>query len=136
MSSHLPSIDDVILFPLDFHNEANSNLTVFTFGVVNFEVKRIFYVRSEGISKRGSHSHKLCNQILFCLGGSIKVKVFDGINHKYIELTPASYAMFIPAGIWAEQIYKPGSILLVAADQNFEEADYIRDLIEYLKRNN
>ena len=47
-----------------------------------------------------------------------------------------SDGILVPNGVWSEQTYKSRSILLVLCDRKFEEEDYIRDYVKFLKWKN
>lgn len=115
-------------------NNKESSLTSFEPIIdVPFIIKRVFTVNAIFACNRGCHAHKLCNQILVCLNGNCTVTVDDGVNKKQIELFKPEDGLYIPSGIWAEQKYSNNSILIVFADQVYDEFDYIRNYADFLK---
>lgn len=102
---------------------------------VPFEVKRIFYLYDiPGGESRGAHAHKECHQFLIAASGSFEVLLDDGTTKRLIQLNRPYIGLHIPPGIWASEInFSSGSICLVLASQNYDEADYIRDYGEYLR---
>ena len=81
---------------------------------------------------RGEHAHKECAQFLTCPVGSIEVCVDNGNSHWTFTLSPGSGSLFIPAGLWASQKYSdPSAVLVVLADMQYDEADYLRSRGDY-----
>ena len=115
----------------------NNQLQFFELKDLPFKTKRIFSVKAGHKIKRGSHSHKECTQILFCISGEISVicKDIDSVIEHVLK--PDGNGLVIPPGIWAEQVYnEDNSVLLVFCDKNFDENDYIRDFDQFLKHDN
>ena len=109
-------------------------LRVFESEDVPFTIKRVFsVVNAKGDSKRGQHAHKICNQLICCVSGSVKLICDDGNKQIELLLKPDSEAILIPSGIWAEQKYlKDNSVIIVFCDQPYDESDYIRDYQKFL----
>lgn len=102
---------------------------------VLFPVARSFVVTGvQPGSMRGHHAHKRCHQFLACLSGRLSVRVFDGGASRTLALAAPGDSLYIPPGIWAEQIYEaPGTTLLVLCDQPYDESDYLRDHDRFLE---
>tara|TARA_B100001758_G_C18400406_1_gene608631 strand:- start:299 stop:712 length:414 start_codon:yes stop_codon:yes gene_type:complete len=112
---------------------SESYLISLDFKVLPFSPIRAFSVSSGKGSTRGNHAHKLCNQFIFCISGSINVKCDDGNNLAKYTLLPGN-GLLVPCGIWASQDYlEENSIINVFCDQPFDERDYIRDYKNFLK---
>lgn len=105
---------------------------------IPFEIARIFYLYDiPGGEDRGAHSHKECHQFLVAASGSFEIELFDGINKRTITLNRPYFGLHIPPGIWAaEKGFSSGAICLVLASHKYDEEDYIRDYIEFLKYKN
>lgn len=104
-----------------------------------FNVKRVFYLFDIiGGESRGAHAHKDCHQFLIAASGSFEVSLDDGQYKRQVFLNRASIGLHIPPGVWASEMnFSSGSICLVLASHEYDEADYIRDYQEFLKyRNN
>lgn len=121
-----------VSFP--FKSQMTSSLTIFSSpSDVPFLIQRVFVIKAEQACKRGSHAHKECNQLLVCLQGECLVTIDDGQSSRQeICLNKPNEGLFIPATLWAEQIYEDHTILMVFADQAYDEADYIRDYQAFL----
>lgn len=82
---------------------------------------------------RGSHAHKVCEQYLVCLAGSVTAIVDDGTNREEFELNSPDLALYMPAMTWGTQYrYTPDAVLLVLASHPYDSSDYIRDYTEFL----
>lgn len=109
----------------------NSVLSIFNFEEIEFYPKRIFYVTTDEKVRRGNHAHRDCSQILLCIRGTIEIGLYDGFSKDKRVLTDKSKAILMPPGIWAYQEYKSDSVLLVAANRDYAEKDYIRDIKDF-----
>jgi dTDP-4-dehydrorhamnose 3,5-epimerase-like enzyme len=94
-----------------------------------FIPRRFFTVMNSGANViRGAHAHKSCEQILFAIEGSIKLKIDDGKDLHEINLNFGTQAVYIPKMLWSEQRYiEPNSILGIFASEPYNEVEYIRD---------
>ena len=94
-----------------------------------FSIKRVYYLYDvPSDSYRGGHAHKNQESVIIALSGSFTVLVDDGCEKKEIILNKPNQALFLPTGIWREiENFSSGSVCLVLASTEFEEADYIRD---------
>ena len=64
----------------------------------------------------------------------LEVFLDDGEDKRTVLLNRPYYGLHVPPGIWAaQQSFSSGSICLVLASENYDEADYIRDYEEFLK---
>jgi len=101
----------------------------------HFPTKRFFIIDHVPIGEsRGNHAHKTCTQILYCTAGSIDVLLDNGINKQLIQLDCESEALVIPPGIWNHlKFTQSDSQLLVLSDEDFSEAEYIRDYQVFLE---
>lgn len=100
-----------------------------------FECQRIFYTYTvpEG-SVRGEHAHKVCEQFLISLRGSLVVTVDDGCGHRDdIVLDSPSKGLWLPHGHWGEQSsHSSDNVLLVLASLPYDNGDYIRNYDEFV----
>ena len=99
-----------------------------------FAIKRVFYIYDVPIGgKRGAHAHVSLHQILICLSGSYDVVIDDGRSKKNIKLNRPSIGLHIPPMIWSSEVnFDPGSVCLVLASHDYDEADYIREYSKFL----
>lgn len=116
-------------------NEAGNITPVQGLDNLPFDVKRVFYLYDiPGGEARGAHAHKQCHQFLIAASGSFEVVLDDGKNKRTVMLNRPYFGLHIPPSIWAaEQGFSSGSICLVLASHQYDEADYIRNYNEFLK---
>ena len=98
-------------------------------------MKRLFWTYGVPSKEtRGEHSHKICEQFLICVSGSLLVEVFKGRKKDTFELKSSQIGLYIPPRVWASQReFTENSVLLVLASHEYDSEDYIRDYDEYLK---
>jgi UDP-2-acetamido-3-amino-2,3-dideoxy-glucuronate N-acetyltransferase len=81
---------------------------------------------------RGEHAHRVCQQFLICVSGSVTVAVDDGARRGEVTLDAPTLGVYIPPLVWASQFrYDADSVLLVLASHVYDSADYIRDYEEF-----
>ena len=101
--------------------EANRN--------VPFPIRRTYYIfgTRAGI-RRGKHAHRRLTQMMVCLAGQCKVLLDDGRTREDVALTRNDQGLMLDPMIWHEMYdFSPDCVLLVLADNWYDEADYIRD---------
>ena len=100
---------------------------------VPFEVRRVYYIFSakEG-AERGFHAHKNLNQVAVAVTGSCEMVLDDGECETSVLLDSAQKGVLIGPGVWrVMRNFSSDCVLLVLADQHYDEADYIRDYEEF-----
>jgi UDP-2-acetamido-3-amino-2,3-dideoxy-glucuronate N-acetyltransferase len=81
---------------------------------------------------RGEHAHKVCRQFLVAAHGGVSVVVDDGENRREVRLEDSTVGLHLAPMVWGVQYkFNPDSVLLVAASDPYESADYIRDYKEF-----
>jgi dTDP-4-dehydrorhamnose 3,5-epimerase-like enzyme len=101
--------------------------------ITGFYVKRVYVISGEKKgSIRGHHAHKELKQIMFCNYGSIKIQLFDGLNWSDVILNQPNRFLFVEAMVWRTMEWmEDNSVLTVLASEEYDESDYIRDLIDF-----
>lgn len=129
----MTSIDNVQLIEVPKAHDVRGNLSVIEGNTIPFEIKRVYYLYDiPTASVRGGHAHKNLQQLLVALSGSFDVVLKDGHSEKIITLNKPNFGLLIPTGIWRElQNFSSGSVCLVLASAEFDEADYIRDYKDF-----
>lgn len=83
---------------------------------------------------RGEHAHRVCEQFLVCLRGSVRCVADDGQVRQEFLLDRPDVGLYMPAMIWGTQYhYSPDAVLLVFASHEYDPDDYIRDYDEFLR---
>ena len=101
---------------------------------VPFEIKRVYYIFNtvEGI-RRGFHAHKKLKQLLVSVSGSCKILLDDGKSKEEISLDNPNKGLLIESMIWREMFaFSPDCVLMVLADEFYDESDYFRDYQQFL----
>ncbi len=129
----MTTIDNVQIIEVPKAHDVRGNLSVIEGNTIPFEIKRVYYLYDiPTASVRGGHAHKNLQQLLVSLSGSFDVLLKDGNSEKVITLNKPNFGLLIPNGIWRElQNFSSGSVCLVLASTEFDEADYIRNFKEF-----
>jgi len=96
---------------------------------VPFDVKRVYYIfgTKEGV-RRGYHAHKNLKQLAICVSGSCKFLLDDGNVKEHVELNAPTQGLLIEGLVWREMFdFSSDCVLMVLADNYYDEEDYIRD---------
>lgn len=105
---------------------------------VPFDVKRVYYIygTKEGV-RRGFHAHKNLKQLAICVSGSCKFFLDDGSKKADFALTNPREGLYLEGLVWREMYdFSPDCVLMVLADDYYNEDDYIRDYEMFLKEIN
>lgn len=100
---------------------------------VPFLVRRVYYIfgTTDGV-ERGFHAHKVLNQVAVAVSGSCEMVLDDGESKATVLLDSPEKGLLIGPGMWrVMRDFSPNCVLLVLADQHYNEADYIRNYDEF-----
>jgi acetyltransferase-like isoleucine patch superfamily enzyme len=82
---------------------------------------------------RGEHAHRVCEQLLVCVAGSVSVLCDDGEQRQEFLLDSPELGLHMPAMIWGTQYrYSSDAVLMVLASHPYDANDYIRDYDQFL----
>ena len=101
---------------------------------VPFEIKRVYYIfgTQQGVS-RGFHAHKNLKQLAVCVTGSCRFVLDNGKSREEIILDSSTTGLIIEDLTWREMHdFTSDCVLMVLANQHYDESDYIRDYQEFL----
>jgi dTDP-4-dehydrorhamnose 3,5-epimerase-like enzyme len=103
---------------------------------IPFPIKRIYYIFDTIKDiRRGFHAHKATRQMAVVPRGSCKFHFDDGVSKREIELKDPSLGLIIEPYIWHEMYdFSDDCILMVLANDYYDESDYIRSYDDFLKR--
>jgi dTDP-4-dehydrorhamnose 3,5-epimerase-like enzyme len=94
--------------------------------VVDFEIKRLFYIYAVDDSDRGGHRHHDTHQAAICIKGSCSI---TNDNNKKIETfvldSPEKCLILNPEDWHVMHDFSENAILLVLASTEFDPKDYI-----------
>lgn len=127
----MTSVDDCRLVELPKHFRPEGSLTQVEGGgeIVPFQIERVFYFYDVvGGAVRGGHAHKELEQFIVAVIGGFTVSLWDGENHRDVELIRAYTGLYVPPPIWTDLVnFSSGAVGVVLASREYAEDDYIRD---------
>lgn len=115
--------DEGVLIPLE--SEKN----------IPFEIKRVYYIHTvKAGAVRGKHAHYQLAQILIAISGCVEVTCESkGEKHTYI-LDSRDKGLLIEGMVWhTMQKFSSDAILLVLANDFYNEDDYVREYDVFLE---
>lgn len=95
---------------------------------VPFSIKRAYYLfgTKEGV-RRGFHAHKKLQQMAIVVRGQCRFHLDDGKEQVELLLDNPAQGLMIPPGLWHEMYdFSSDCVLLVLANEHYDESDYIR----------
>jgi hypothetical protein len=102
---------------------------------IPFDIKRVFYIFGtiENIP-RGEHSHYKTKQFLVAVNGSCKVTLDNGKEKETFDLNSRDIGLFQDALVWGTMHdFSRDCVLMVLANDIYDENDYIRDYSQFMK---
>lgn len=137
--SKTSTVYDCTVIELDRHQHEKGNITVVENGIdVPFDIKRAYYLYDiPGGESRGGHAHYELRQLIVAVSGSFDVQIDDGNVKRTFTLNRPYQGLLVVPGLWRElENFSSGSVCLVLASLEYDEADYIRvydDFLAYKK---
>jgi dTDP-4-dehydrorhamnose 3,5-epimerase-like enzyme len=102
---------------------------------VPFPIRRVYALvdLAQGAT-RGAHAHRRLRQVVLALKGGCRVLLDDGRERVAVEMDRSSRGLLLEPMVWHEMTeFSSDCVLLVLAEQHYDEADYIRDRAEFLR---
>ena len=124
------------LIPLQSHGDERGSLVALEEGKnVPFEIKRVYYMfKTKEDVRRGLHAHKKLKQVAIAVRGSCRFLLDDGAERVEVCLDNPAQGLLIESCMWREMYnFSDDCVLMVLADQLYDEADYIRDYEEFIE---
>lgn len=100
---------------------------------VPFPIARAYYLFATrpGVV-RGLHAHRRLTQFAVAVKGACTMLLDDGKQQSSIVLDDPSRGLLLPPMVWHEMSdFSADNVLLVFADEPYDESDYIRDDAEF-----
>lgn len=112
--------------------DPRGNLTVAE--KLSFSIRRAYWLHAIDVkAMRGGHAHRKLHRLMIAVAGSFRV-TYRTKGWTDIQLDTPEWALSIPPMVWLElRNFTPGSVCLVLASEEHDEADCIRDFSEYLR---
>lgn len=124
------------IIPLQMHGDDRGSLVALEEKHnIPFEIKRIYYMfkTKEGV-RRGLHAHRKLKQVAIAVRGSCRFVLDDGKERVEILLDNPAQGLLIESCMWREMYdFSEDCVLMVLADQLYDETDYIRDYDKFLE---
>lgn len=100
-----------------------------------FVPKRVFWVFNvPSRDVRGEHAHRKCEQFLVAAHGGVSVVVDDGRTREEVRLDSPTLGLYLAPMVWGVQYkFDSDAVLMVAASEPYDGADYIRDYAEFCR---
>lgn len=105
---------------------------------IPFDIKRVYYIYGtvQGVA-RGFHAHKALKQVAICLKGSCRFVLDDGNERVEVLLNNPAQGLLIESFMWREMYdFSEDCVLVVLADQLYDESDYIRGYTQFIEAAN
>lgn len=96
---------------------------------IPFDIRRVYYIfdTKKGVT-RGFHAHRKLKQVAIAVKGSCRFILDDGVERVSVLLDNPTQGLLIDSFIWREMTdFTEDCVLMVLADMEYEELDYIRD---------
>jgi len=103
-----------------------------------FDIKRVYYIfgTKENV-RRGYHAHRDLKQLAICVSGHCKFLIDNGKDKTHFQLNTPDRGLLIEGLVWREMYdFSEDCVLMVLADNYYDEKDYIRDYDDFLKELN
>lgn len=116
-------------------DERGSLIAVEAHKDIPFAIARVYYIfgTKEGV-ERGFHAHKELKQVAVAVRGSCIMKLDDGSEQQDILMNDPAKSVYIAPMVWHEmREFSEDCVLLVFADQAYDESDYIRNYTQFLE---
>lgn len=129
-------IMEIKIIPLQTHGDERGSLIALEEGRnIPFPVKRVYYLfnTKDGV-RRGFHAHKTLKQVAIAVRGTCRFLLDDGCERVEVMLDNPAQGLLIESFMWREMYdFSEDCVLMVLADQLYDESDYIRDYDAFLK---
>ncbi|MGU5766950.1 sugar 3,4-ketoisomerase [Aeromonas allosaccharophila] len=102
---------------------------------IPFDIKRVYYIydTASGVA-RGFHAHKELKQVAIAVHGSCRFVLDDGKERVEVLLDNPAQGLLIESFMWREMYdFSDDCVLMVLADQLYDESDYIRDYDQFIE---
>ena len=127
---------EIKLIPLQSHGDERGSLVSLEQDKnIPFVIRRVYYIfgTKEDV-RRGFHAHKELRQLAIAVRGSCNFLLDDGNEKKEVVLNDPMCGLLIESYVWREMYnFSEDCVLLVLADQLYDESDYIRSYDQFIK---
>jgi dTDP-4-dehydrorhamnose 3,5-epimerase-like enzyme len=119
------------LIEADPSDTGNGSLLMFqsgTRGNVPFPIKKVLVVSGmKPGDVRGLHAHRRTEEIVIAVRGGCDIEMDDGTGTETVRIAGWKTSVLLHAKVWRTlRNFEPDTVLLIIADTEYDEADYIR----------
>jgi dTDP-4-dehydrorhamnose 3,5-epimerase-like enzyme len=128
--------DEPQLIKLWSHEDERGALGVIeAIPTAGFVFKRLYYLYNiRGGAVRGEHAHKDLHQLMVALNGSLTVTLKGRGKVFTFTLNDPKVGLLVKPGYWRSlDEFSDDAVCLVAASDEYDEQDYIRNYDEFLE---
>lgn len=102
---------------------------------IPFGIRRAYFMSGmEQGAVRGNHAHRILTQAIFVAHGSFALLLDDGVNKQEILMTDPGQGIILGPHLWVSmKDFSPDCVIIILADDYYDERDYIRDYEEFNK---
>ncbi|WP_430934929.1 sugar 3,4-ketoisomerase [Saccharicrinis sp. 156] len=102
---------------------------------IPFKIKRVYWIYDvPGGEDRGGHAYKNTSEFIIPLSGGFTVETSRGEKNKNYILSQTNKGLFIPPMTWRKfSNFISNSVCLVISDTDFNDCQYIRDFMQYIR---
>ena len=104
-------------------------------GIIPFDIKKVLVVSGMKPSDiRGNHAHRETQEVVVAIRGGCDFAIDDGTAKHSVTLNDAQRGLLLPALVWRTyKNFQKDTILLIIADQEYDEKEYVRSYEEFKK---
>ncbi len=105
---------------------------------VPFDIQRLFWLSNIPFGeKRGEHAHRRCRQFIICARGSVACAVEVLGQEKESRLLSAGDTYNLETLTWLTlSDFSADALVIVLADEPYDESEYIRSYAEFTEMKN
>jgi hypothetical protein len=103
---------------------------------VPMPIKRVYVISgfANRDAVRGRHAHKELDQYIFCLKGSFLLDLDDGDTRQTVSMNSPAFGVRLGPLVWhTMRELSADCVIMVFADDHYDEADYLRNYEEFLE---
>jgi dTDP-4-dehydrorhamnose 3,5-epimerase-like enzyme len=102
---------------------------------VPFVIRRVYYIfATQADVHRGQHAHRYLHQLAVAVRGSVTFLLDDGSGPVEVRLDNPSNGLLLGRMVWRELYdFSEDCVLMVLADQLYDQSDYITDYGDFLR---
>lgn len=100
-----------------------------------FDIKRVLVIKGmKPYDLRGGHTHHKTQQVVCAISGGCLVELDNGKEKECVRLDSLNQGLLLSPYVWhVMSDFEPNTVLLVLADSEYDERDYIRDYNYFLE---